>query len=87
MPRDKARFEINHARLGQENAGMNRKRDLPQDTEIKDQKALDRYLDWDQIPESERMLLIEDESVYAEDLVQLGLSWQDFRTLVVRVKS
>ena len=87
MPRDKSRYEINYARLAQENAGMNRKKELPRDTEITDQKALDRYLEWDQIPASERMLLIEDEAVYAEDLVQLGLSWQDFRTLVVRVKS
>lgn len=87
MTRRKHRFEINHARLAEESEGMSMKTELPKDAQISEPKALDRYLEWDEIPQGERMLLIEDETVYAEDLVHLGLSWQDFHTLVVRVKS
>ena len=56
----------------------------PETTESID---VDSALQWDRSDPGERELLLEEDTIYAEDLVHLGLGWQDFGNLVVRKRS
>ncbi len=47
----------------------------------------DHLLEWDRTSPGETRLLLEEDTVYTEDLVRLGLGWQDFSSLVVRAQS
>lgn len=58
----------------------------PDDIVETDDGERDEFLEWERVG-GERKLLIEDESVYAEDLVNLGIAWQEFASLVVRKRS
>lgn len=70
---------------------MSNKEKRSQDIVNADTADAGAYLAWDSVPDrgrgAERILLIQDESIYAEDLVKLGIAWQEFSSLVVRRRS
>ena len=47
----------------------------------------ERFLEREKAEPGDTRLLLEEDTVYAEDLVRLGLGWQDFRSLVIRARS
>ena len=57
---------------------------IPETAETMD---MDSLLQWQQSETGDRKLLLEEDTIYSEDLVQLGLGWQDFAKLVVRTRS
>ncbi len=77
----------NETNFADEDAGMTKRKTTAEQASDADSTEVDSYLEWDKVNPAEKKLLLEEDTVYAEDLVQLGLSWQDFRNLVVRKNS
>lgn len=73
--------------LVREDASMTDKFATPKNRSAAETMSADAYLEWERVDPEETRLLLEEDTVYAEDLVRLGLSWQDFRSLVIRSRS